>query len=237
MSKFRTEFIEELRLQHLQEREEYLEELEEAILDVDLEGTGVIVPNQARDAILKVDRMKPIQDLDELISRGFGVPVDMLEPGSEKSKGGNRQIRVYKATIEVSLQDFILNMRRSTVRRHSPPTPTVANSSPVPLHQLASATAASFYGKQPDQNQPQIQSQSNSVSFYGAPNRMDSASLPQLNAPLSMLTLLSKTASQSNAADSSSSPSLDAEENVPQRTGKREDHDSDVEDEEAAPFE
>jgi len=74
------DFIEGVRDQHLSDREEYIESIEEALWDQDEEDCGEITVAQVLDAFLTFDPEKPPEEVNEVIARSLDMPVKQLKP-------------------------------------------------------------------------------------------------------------------------------------------------------------
>ena len=76
------DFAEEMRDQHVEERLKYAKDIEnamrECISNDNREETITI--SEAREAILAADQYKTEKELDTYIARGFGSPVNKLQP-------------------------------------------------------------------------------------------------------------------------------------------------------------
>eukprot|EP01027_Heterolobosea_sp_BB2_P007340 GEZU01010934.1.p3 GENE.GEZU01010934.1~~GEZU01010934.1.p3 ORF type:complete len:149 (+),score=70.47 GEZU01010934.1:182-628(+) len=109
-----SEFVEELRLQHVTEREEYLDEIEEEIFEFDTDNDGVVSIDEMRGAVKSVDPNKPLKELDKMLVTALGLAnEDELGPLQEDGK------RKYKSELSAPIADMMKRLRASIVRRHS----------------------------------------------------------------------------------------------------------------------
>eukprot|EP00698_Gefionella_okellyi_P008295 TRINITY_DN2052_c0_g1_i1.p1 TRINITY_DN2052_c0_g1~~TRINITY_DN2052_c0_g1_i1.p1 ORF type:complete len:849 (-),score=194.54 TRINITY_DN2052_c0_g1_i1:649-3195(-) len=100
-------FMEMLRTQQVEEREEYLRSIEAALKErytqkdvQSKDDLGKVDMTDVRAAFEKVDHAKPEHDLDIYIARGFGVPVARA-----------------KEAMKTSISEFMRRLKRGVVRR------------------------------------------------------------------------------------------------------------------------
>lgn len=74
------DFIEGVRDQHLSDREEYIESVEDALWDQDAEDSGEITYAQCLDAFMTFDPDKPPEEVADIVSRCLGCPAKSLKP-------------------------------------------------------------------------------------------------------------------------------------------------------------
>jgi len=74
------DFIEGVRDQHLTDREDYIDSLEEALWDQDEEDCGEITVQHVTQAFETFDRDKPWEEIGELLSRTLGMPTAKIKP-------------------------------------------------------------------------------------------------------------------------------------------------------------
>eukprot|EP01086_Lenisia_limosa_P008836 TRINITY_DN3124_c0_g1_i2.p1 TRINITY_DN3124_c0_g1~~TRINITY_DN3124_c0_g1_i2.p1 ORF type:complete len:207 (+),score=42.09 TRINITY_DN3124_c0_g1_i2:23-622(+) len=72
-------FAEEVRDQHVNEREDYIEEIEEAIREFDTDRTGEAPVSDIRKAMTSIDPKKPEQEINLYIARGVGTTVSEIK--------------------------------------------------------------------------------------------------------------------------------------------------------------
>lgn len=109
-----SEFVEELRLQHVQEREEYLNELENEIIENDADNDGTVSLEEVHGVVKYIDPQKPHKDTDKMLSTAFGCPEEQLQPAVDDAGR-----RVYNAQMSAPIADIMKRLRASIVRRHS----------------------------------------------------------------------------------------------------------------------
>jgi len=73
-------FIEGVREQHLNDREDYIECLEEALWDQDEEDCGEITVERVCQAFEAFDRNKPWEEIGDILSRMLGMPIAKIKP-------------------------------------------------------------------------------------------------------------------------------------------------------------
>jgi len=73
------DFIEAVRDQHLGDREDYIEAIEEALWDQDKDDTGEITVADVQEAFTTFDPDKPPEEVMEVVSRCTGKPVKQLK--------------------------------------------------------------------------------------------------------------------------------------------------------------
>jgi len=74
------DFIEGVRDQHLTDREDYIDSLEEALWDQDEEDCGEISVQQVSQAFESFDRDKPYEEISEILGRTLGMPAAKVKP-------------------------------------------------------------------------------------------------------------------------------------------------------------
>lgn len=74
------DFIEGVRDQHLTDREDYIESLEEALWDQDEEDCGEISVQHVTQAFESFDRDKPWEEIAEILSRTLATPAAKIKP-------------------------------------------------------------------------------------------------------------------------------------------------------------
>eukprot|EP00658_Telonema_sp_P-2_P026658 TRINITY_DN20786_c0_g1_i1.p1 TRINITY_DN20786_c0_g1~~TRINITY_DN20786_c0_g1_i1.p1 ORF type:complete len:513 (-),score=196.38 TRINITY_DN20786_c0_g1_i1:21-1559(-) len=74
------DFIEGVRDQHLSDREEYIEQIEEGLWDQDEHDIGEITFAQVLDAFRQFDLDKPAEEVADMVARCLGCAVKQLKP-------------------------------------------------------------------------------------------------------------------------------------------------------------
>eukprot|EP01012_Entosiphon_sulcatum_P040391 TRINITY_DN5403_c0_g1_i1.p1 TRINITY_DN5403_c0_g1~~TRINITY_DN5403_c0_g1_i1.p1 ORF type:complete len:759 (-),score=141.72 TRINITY_DN5403_c0_g1_i1:57-2333(-) len=77
------EFVEMVRDQMVAETIEYISELEQAIYERGNQSSGTVGIEAARDAIVQVDPLKPLKEVEKIICRGLGVSEGTELPWSQ----------------------------------------------------------------------------------------------------------------------------------------------------------
>jgi hypothetical protein len=108
------EFVEEIRHQFVVEREELIEELEESVIEHDANNDGSITLTEIHSAIMHVDPLRPIAEVDNLIAQGLNVSVIDLNP--IMSLNGKR---IYKGRLSTPVSKFAERIRQLYIRRYT----------------------------------------------------------------------------------------------------------------------
>eukprot|EP00656_Telonema_subtile_P026999 TRINITY_DN2898_c0_g1_i1.p1 TRINITY_DN2898_c0_g1~~TRINITY_DN2898_c0_g1_i1.p1 ORF type:complete len:589 (+),score=225.02 TRINITY_DN2898_c0_g1_i1:517-2283(+) len=74
------DFIEGVRDQHLSDREEYIESIEDALWDQDTQDSGEISYSQLLEAFKSFDPDKPTEEVADIAVRSLGCPAKSLKP-------------------------------------------------------------------------------------------------------------------------------------------------------------
>ena len=69
-----------MREQHLTDREEYLESLEESLWDQDENDTGEITVEQVQKAFASFDPDKAFEEIGEVLARTLAMPLKSIKP-------------------------------------------------------------------------------------------------------------------------------------------------------------
>ncbi len=108
------EFVEEIRHQFVVEREDFLAEIEESVIECDANNDGIIQLSEIHQAIMQVDPLRPISQVDNLIAQGLNVSVNDLNPILSLSG-----TRIYKGRLSTPISKFIERIRQMYVFRYT----------------------------------------------------------------------------------------------------------------------
>ncbi|KAL0486240.1 translin-associated factor X-interacting protein [Acrasis kona] len=107
-----SDFVEELRRQQMVEREQYLTELSNNLIDKDSNNDGSVTVQEIHAALNCVDPGIPIVELDKMISKAMNVDVEDLMPDVD-AKGE----RIYKGRLLIFIPTLMNRLRMSQVQR------------------------------------------------------------------------------------------------------------------------
>jgi hypothetical protein len=114
-----SDLVEELRRQQVMERDQYLTELSDHIIDQDGNNDGSVTVQEIQAALKIADPNMPADVMDKLIARGMNVDVEDL--GVEVGTNGEHS---YKGRLLITITTFMERLRLSQVRRYTKPPPT-----------------------------------------------------------------------------------------------------------------
>eukprot|EP00741_Cyanophora_paradoxa_P002711 tig00000622_g2631.t1 len=129
-----TAFIETVRAQHLEEREEYIRDVQEALAEAD-PGTGSLTAGSIRETMLRTDPEHPLKELDVLVTRIF------LKEAGGRLEGVSGKAGRVPDSLTIPVAAFVQRFKREAVKRHTRK-PDPAPSAPPPAPGPAPAPAA-----------------------------------------------------------------------------------------------